>query len=189
MIVYDEIEKAHPDVLNVLLQILDDGKVTDAHGKEVNFCNTIIVMTTNAGSQGTSNTAGFSKSENEANEEKTNKALSSFLRPEFMNRIDEIITFNSLTKDDFVRIAKIMLLELSASLSEKSIELSCTEEVPSLLAEKSYSVKYGARNLRRTIQTEIEDKASELIISSYDSKISGISIYAENGEIRIAVRK
>ncbi|MBO4949548.1 MAG: ATP-dependent Clp protease ATP-binding subunit [Clostridia bacterium] len=189
VVLFDEIEKAHPDVLNVLLQILDDGKVTDAHGKEVNFCNTVIVMTTNAGSQGTSNTAGFSKTENQANEDKTNKALSSFLRPEFMNRIDEIITFNSLTKDDFVRIAKIMLGELKASLSEKQIELSYTEEVPELLANKSYSVKYGARNLRRTIQTEIEDKASELIISSYDSKMSAISIYAEGDEIKIAVSK
>ena len=189
VVLFDEIEKAHPDVLNVLLQILDDGKVTDAHGKEVNFCNTIIVMTTNAGSQNTSNTAGFSKSENEANEEKTNKALSSFLRPEFINRIDEIITFNSLTKEDFVRIARIMLGELSASLSEKGIKLEYTDEVPALLADKSYSVKYGARNLRRTIQTEIEDKASELIISSYDSKMSAISIFAENGEIKIIVTK
>ncbi len=189
VVLFDEIEKAHPDVLNVLLQILDDGKVTDAHGKEVNFCNTIIVMTTNAGSQGTSNTAGFSKTENEANEDKTNKALSSFLRPEFMNRIDEIITFNSLTEEDFVRIAKIMLGELKASLSEKSISLEYTEEIPVLLAKKSFSVKYGARNLRRTIQTEIEDKASELIISSYDSKISGISIFAEGGEIKIVVSK
>ncbi|MBE6680842.1 MAG: ATP-dependent Clp protease ATP-binding subunit [Ruminococcaceae bacterium] len=189
VVLFDEIEKAHPDVLNVLLQILDDGKVTDAHGKEVNFCNTIIVMTTNAGSQNTSNTAGFSKTENEANEDKTNKALSSFLRPEFMNRIDEIITFNSLTKEDFIRIAKIMLGELSASLAEKGIALEYTDEIPSILADKSYSVKYGARNLRRTIQTEIEDKASELIISSYDSKMSGISIYAENGEIKIIVTK
>ena len=189
VVLFDEIEKAHPDVLNVLLQILDDGKVTDAHGKEVNFCNTIIIMTTNAGSQNTSNTAGFSKTENEANEEKTNKALSAFLRPEFMNRIDEIITFNSLTKEDFVRIAKIMLGELKASLSEKEISLEYTEEVPSLLAEKSFSVKYGARNLRRTIQTEIEDKASELIISSYDSKMSAISIYVEGDEIKIVVSK
>lgn len=189
VVLFDEIEKAHPDVLNVLLQILDDGKVTDAHGKEVNFCNTIIVMTTNAGSQNTSNTAGFSKTENEANEEKTNKALSSFLRPEFMNRIDEIITFNSLTKEDFIRIAKIMLGELAASLKEKEITLEYTDEVPSLLAEKSFSVKYGARNLRRTIQTEIEDKASELIISSYDSRMSAISIFAENGEIKIVVSK
>ena len=189
VVLFDEIEKAHPDVLNVLLQILDDGKVTDAHGKEVNFCNTIIVMTTNAGSQNTSNTAGFSKTENEANEEKTSKALSSFLRPEFMNRIDEIITFNSLTKDDFVRIATIMLGELKASLNEKGISLEYTQDIPVLLAEKSFSVKYGARNLRRTIQTEIEDKASELIIASYDSKMSAISIFAEGEEIKIAVRK
>ena len=189
VVLFDEIEKAHPDVLNVLLQILDDGKVTDAHGKEVNFCNTIIVMTTNAGSQNTSNTAGFSKSENQANEEKTNKALSSFLRPEFINRIDEIITFNSLTQEDFVRIANIMLGELRASLSEKEISLEYTDGVPELLAKKAFSVKYGARNLRRIIQTEIEDKASELIISSYDSKMSAISIYAEGDEIKIAVSK
>ena len=189
VVLFDEIEKAHPDVLNVLLQILDDGKVTDAHGKEVNFCNTIIIMTTNAGSADTSNTAGFSKTENEANEEKTTKALSSFLRPEFINRIDEIITFNSLTKEDFITIAKIMLGELEASLKEKGISLDYTDEIPSLLAEKSYSVKYGARNLRRTIQTEIEDKASELIISSYDSKMSAISIFAESGEIKIVVSK
>ena len=189
VVLFDEIEKAHPDVLNVLLQILDDGKVTDAHGKEVNFCNTIIVMTTNAGSQNTSGTAGFSKTENEANEEKTTKALSSFLRPEFINRIDEIITFNSLTKDDFVRIANIMLGELKKSLSEKEISLEYTDEVCEILAEKSYSVKYGARNLRRTIQTEIEDKASELIISSYDSKISAISIFTQENEIKIVVSK
>ena len=189
VVLFDEIEKAHPDVLNVLLQILDDGKVTDAHGKEVNFCNTIIVMTTNAGSQNTSNTAGFSKTENEVNEDKTSKALSSFLRPEFMNRIDEIITFNSLTEENFVEIAKIMLGELSASLSEKSISFEYGDEVPRLLAKKSYSVKYGARNLRRTIQTEIEDKASELIISSYNSKMSGISVYAEGEEIKIVVSK
>ena len=189
VVLFDEIEKAHPDVLNVLLQILDDGKVTDAHGKEVNFCNTIIVMTTNAGSQGTSNTAGFSKSENEANEEKTSKALSAFLRPEFINRIDEIITFNSLTKEDFVRIAKIMLGELCSSLAEKGICFEYTDEVVNLLSEKSYSVKYGARNLRRTIQTEIEDKASELIISSYDSKISGVSAFVEDGEIKVIVKK
>ncbi len=189
VVLFDEIEKAHPDVLNVLLQILDDGKVTDAHGKEVNFNNTIIVMTTNAGSAGTSNLAGFSKTENEANEDKTNKALSTFLRPEFINRIDEVITFNSLTKENFVEIAKIMLGELSASLAEKKISLSYSENIPVLLAEKSFSQKYGARNLRRTIQTEIEDKASELIIAGYDSKITAINIYEENSDIKIVVTK
>ena len=136
-----------------------------------------------------SNSAGFSKTESEAGDDKTQKALSTFLRPEFINRIDEVITFNSLSKDDFTRIAKIMLKELENSLCEKNIRLEYAEEIPSLLAEKSYSHKYGARNLRRTIQTEIEDKASELIISSYDTKISSINIYAENREIKIAVTK
>ena len=189
VILFDEIEKAHPDVLNVLLQILDDGKVTDAHGTEVNFNNTVIIMTTNAGSHGTSNSAGFSKTMDEVNDDKTHKALSQFLRPEFINRIDEVITFNQLTEENFHAIAKIMLGELSASLSAKGISLDYTDEVVKKLADMSYSVKYGARNLRRTIQTEIEDKASELIISSYDSKISGISIYVENDEIKVIVTK
>ena len=164
VVLFDEIEKAHPDVLNILLQILDDGRITDAHGKEVNFCNTVIVMTTNAGSTGSNATAGFSKSEETANEDKTQKALSSFLRPEFINRIDEIITFNHLTKENFVEIAKIMVDELKTALCEKGTELLCTDEVYKILADKSYSQKYGARNLRRLIQTEIEDKAEELII-------------------------
>ena len=189
VVLFDEIEKAHPDVLNVLLQILDDGKVTDAHGKEVNFNNTVIIMTTNAGSHGTSNSAGFSKTMDEVNDDKTHKALSQFLRPEFINRIDEVITFNQLTEENFHAIAKIMLGELSASLSAKGISLDYTDEVVKKLADMSYSVKYGARNLRRTIQTEIEDKASELIISSYDSKISGISIYVENDEIKVIITK
>ncbi len=189
VVLFDEIEKAHPDVLNVLLQILDDGKVTDAHGKEVNFNNTVIIMTTNAGSHGTSNSAGFSKSLDQVNDDKTHKALSQFLRPEFINRIDEVITFNQLTEENFHEIAKIMLRELSDSLSAKSINMDYTDDVIRKLADMSYSVKYGARNLRRTIQTEIEDKASELIISSYDSKISGISIYVENDEIKVIVTK
>ena len=189
VVLFDEIEKAHPDVLNILLQILDDGRITDAHGKEVNFCNTVIVMTTNAGSVGSNATAGFSKSEETANEDRTHKALSSFLRPEFINRIDEIITFNHLTKENFVEIAKIMVDELKTALNEKGTELLCTDEVYSILAEKSYSLKYGARNLRRLIQTEIEDKAAELIISSYDSKASCISIYAQDKEIKVIVKK
>ena len=189
VVLFDEIEKAHPDVLNVLLQILDDGKVTDAHGKEVNFCNTVIIMTTNAGSHGTSGAAGFSRTSGEVNEDKTNKALSAFLRPEFINRIDEVITFNSLTKENFMQIARIMLGELCESLSQKGIVLEYTDKIPEILAEKSFSEKYGARNLRRTIQTEIEDRAAELIISSYDSKISGISIYDEDGEIKVIVTK
>ncbi len=189
VVLFDEIEKAHPDVLNVLLQILDDGRITDAHGKEVNFKNVILVMTTNAGSTGTSAAAGFSKSTAQVNEEKTQKALSSFLRPEFINRIDEIITFNPLTKENFVDIARIMIKELADALSLKNVTLDCAEDVYGILAEKSFSEKYGARNLRRLIQTEIEDKAAELIISGYDSSISAISVYSENGEIRVIVKK
>ena len=189
VVLFDEIEKAHPDVLNVLLQILDDGRITDAHGKEVNFKNTIIVMTTNAGSVGTSAAAGFSKSQAEVNEDKTHKALAAFLRPEFINRVDEIITFNSLSRENFVSIARIMVKELADTLEVKKILLTCTDEVYTLLADKAYSVKYGARNLRRLIQTEIEDRAAELIIAGYDSKITGISVYAENGEIRVIVTK
>ncbi len=189
VVLFDEIEKAHPDVLNVLLQILDDGRITDAHGKEVNFKNTIIVMTTNAGSVGTSAAAGFSKSQAEVNEDKTHKALAAFLRPEFINRVDEIITFNSLSRENFVSIARIMVKELADTLEAKKILLTCTDEVYTLLADKAYSVKYGARNLRRLIQTEIEDRAAELIIAGYDSKITGISVYAENGEIRVIVTK
>ena len=189
VVLFDEIEKAHPDVLNVLLQILDDGRITDAHGKEVNFKNTIIVMTTNAGSVGTSAAAGFSRSQDEVNEDKTHKALAAFLRPEFINRVDEIITFNGLTKENFVAIARIMIRELADTLEAKKITLTCTDEVYTLLAEKAYSVKYGARNLRRLIQTEIEDRAAELIIAGYDSKITGISVYADGGEIRVIVTK
>lgn len=189
VVLFDEIEKAHPDVLNVLLQILDDGRITDAHGKEVNFKNVILVMTTNAGSTGTSAAAGFSKSTAQVNEEKTQKALGSFLRPEFINRIDEIITFNPLTKENFVDIARIMIKELADALSLKNVTLDCAEDVYGILAEKSFSEKYGARNLRRLIQTEIEDKAAELIISGYDSSISAISVYSENGEIRVIVKK
>lgn len=189
VVLFDEIEKAHPDVLNILLQILDDGRITDAHGKEVNFKNVILVMTTNAGSTGTSAAAGFSKSTAQVNEEKTQKALSSFLRPEFINRIDEIITFNPLTKENFVDIARIMIKELADALSLKNVTLDCAEDVYGILAEKSFSEKYGARNLRRLIQTEIEDKAAELIISGYDSSISAISVYSENGEIRVIVKK
>ncbi len=188
VVLFDEIEKAHPDVLNILLQILDDGRITDAHGKEVNFCNTIIVMTTNAGSVGTSATAGFSKSEEAVNDDKTHKALNSFLRPEFINRIDEIITFNHLSKENFIEIAKIMVGELQTALAEKNIQLVCADEVYGLLAEKSYSLKYGARNLRRLIQTEIEDKAAELIIASYSTAVSEISVSVENSAVKVEIK-
>ena len=176
VVLFDEIEKAHPDVLNILLQILDDGRITDARGKTVNFENTIIVMTTNSGSDNTSTTVGFTQNELAAAENKTMKALSSFLRPEFINRIDEIITFNALTKENFVSIAKIMLDELKAVLAEKDIRFSYTDEAAAYIAENSYSHKYGARNMRRYITANVEDKLAEYIISDYDKKISVASL-------------
>ncbi len=185
VVLFDEIEKAHPDVLNILLQILDDGRITDAHGRTVNFENTVIVMTTNAGSDKTSGVVGFLPDEAKGSEEKTEKALSTFLRPEFINRVDEIITFNSLTKADFAKIAKIMLGQLSELLADKAIKLEFTDEAAAYVAEQSYSQKYGARNMRRYIQKHIEDKLAELIISDYDKTVSVAKIFVRNGELII----
>ena len=185
VILFDEIEKAHPDVLNILLQILDDGRITDAHGKTVNFENTVIVMTTNAGSDRNTSSAGFSASSETVAEAKTEKALSSFLRPEFINRVDEIITFRSLDKQDFAKIAGIMICELESVLGEKDIKLKYSDDALALISERSYSAKFGARNMRRFIQTEIEDKLAELIISDYNRSFSEAEISAENGELKI----
>ena len=180
VVLFDEIEKAHPDVMNILLQILDDGQITDARGKKVNFENTIIVMTTNAGAVGVSATAGFLTGANASvDDSKTDKALSQFLRPEFLNRVDEIITFRSLDKDDFVKIAKIMLSDLDKALAEKGISLSFSENAVRALAEKSFSVKYGARNLRRTIQRDVEDALAQRLISDYNAKITAVSLDAD----------
>ena len=188
VILFDEIEKAHPDVLNILLQILDDGRITDAHGKEVSFSNCIIVMTTNAGSHGSYNSAGFNGQNTLVSQDKILKALNEFLRPEFINRIDEIITFNSLTQQDFAEISKILLDDLKASLYEKGITFTYTEQSAVELAKKAFSIKYGARNLRRLIQTEVEDKAAELIISNYDVKISSLMMdVSQDGQIQIAM--
>jgi len=182
VILFDEIEKAHADVLNILLQILDDGKITDAHGKLVNFENTLIIMTTNAGSDRSSSISGFSDKTDEGLNEKTEKALSAFLRPEFINRIDEIITFRSLDRDDFVKIAKIMLGELKNALEEKSVKFLFSDKAAEYIAQKSFSVKFGARNMRRFIQTNVEDELAERIISSYNDRISAVSLDAdENG--------
>ncbi len=176
IVLFDEIEKAHPDVMNILLQILDDGRITDSHGKEVKFDNCVIVMTTNAGSTGVANTAGFGASTASIAENRTEKALLEFLRPEFINRIDEIITFRSLEKEDFVRIAKIMLDDLAKALCDKDITVRYTDAVPARIAEKAFSTKYGARNMRRYISREIEDVAAEKIISGYAANISEIAI-------------
>ena len=182
IVLFDEIEKAHPDVLNILLQVLDDGRITDAQGRVVNFENTIIVMTSNAGSEGSVGGMGFGRSDGDKVKEKTMKALQGFLRPEFLNRVDEIITFNHLTEENFLGIADIMLKELQESLSTRGLTLSWDDDLRRLLVKKAYSVTYGARNLRRTIQKELEDPISEAIIDSFQHPISAIRIRVE-GEI------
>ena len=183
VVLFDEIEKAHPDLLNVLLQVLDDGRITDAQGRTVNFENTIIVMTSNAGSEGRVGGMGFGRTQQDQVKEKTMKALSEFLRPEFINRVDEIITFNHLTEEDFLGIADIMLRELQDSLTARGLMLTWGEELRHYLVEKAYSTVYGARNLRRTIQRDLEDPISEKIIDSFEKPISAIRIRVENEQI------
>ena len=185
IVLFDEIEKAHPDVLNILLQILDDGRITDARGKTVNFENTVIVMTTNAGSDRSGATAGFALSAETVAENKTQKALEGFLRPEFINRVDEIITFRQLDEHDFVSIARIMLDELKTSLSEKSIALSYTDEALELIAKASFSRKFGARNMRRYIQKEVEDRLAEQIIADYTHKYSVAKVTLKDDTINV----
>ncbi len=183
VVLFDEIEKAHPDVLNILLQILDDGQVTDASGRKVNFENTVIVMTTNAGARGVEAKAGFgSSAEMSAEESKTEKALEAFLRPEFLNRVDEIITFRSLEKEDFVSIAKIMLSDLQKTLAEKEITFEFTENAARAIAEKGFSRKFGARNLRRIIQRDVEDTIANRLISDYDSTVSYVYLDEKDNE-------
>ena len=186
VVLFDEIEKAHPDVLNVLLQILDDGQITDAHGRKVNFENTVIVMTSNAGSDRKEGTVGFNKSASELDQDRAMKALRQFLRPEFINRVDEIVCFNKLSEEDFRPIARLMLDELKASMKEKGLTLAYDEELVKHLVKKSYSAAYGARNLRRTIQKEIEDALALEIINSYDHPVSQIAVTAE--EDRVVIR-
>ncbi len=185
VVLFDEIEKAHPDVLNVLLQILDDGVITDAHGRKVNFENAVIVMTSNAGSDRGSGSVGFGSSLNEQGRERVMKALQEFLRPEFINRVDEIIYFNRLTEENFHHIAHIMLDELQQSLEDKGYHFTYEDALVELLVKKSYSVTYGARNLRRTIQKELEDPMAAQIIQSYENPIASIRATAENGEVKI----
>ena len=187
VVLFDEIEKAHPDVLNVLLQVLDDGRITDAQGRVVNFENTIIVMTSNAGSEGSVGGMGFGRSDGDKVKEKTMKALQGFLRPEFLNRVDEIITFNHLTEENFLGIADIMLKELQESLSIRGLTLSWDDDLRRLLVKKAYSVTYGARNLRRTIQKELEDPISEAIIDSFQHPISAIRIRVEGETVKLDI--
>ena len=187
IVLFDEIEKAHPDVLNILLQVLDDGRITDAQGRVVNFENTIIVMTSNAGSEGSVGGMGFGRSDGDKVKEKTMKALQGFLRPEFLNRVDEIITFNHLTEENFLGIADIMLKELQESLSTRGLTLSWDDDLRQLLVKKAYSVTYGARNLRRTIQKELEDPMSEAIIDSFEHPISAIRIRVEGETVKLDI--
>ncbi|MBQ0038669.1 MAG: ATP-dependent Clp protease ATP-binding subunit [Clostridiales bacterium] len=185
VVLFDEIEKAHPDVLNVLLQILDDGQITDAHGRKVNFENTVIVMTSNAGSDKAVGAVGFGKSEGEQGKERVMKALQDFLRPEFINRVDEIVYFNQLSRDNFKGIARIMLGELTQSLGDKGYHFTYDDVLVDHLVEKSYSAAYGARNLRRTIQKELEDKMATAIINSLDDPITQIKATVEDGQIKL----
>ena len=178
VILFDEIEKAHPDVLNILLQILDEGRVSDAHGKVVSFENTVIIMTTNAGATMSSNTPGFGASAQKQEKGRTEKALGEFLRPEFINRVDEIITFRSLGREDFVRIAGLMLGELRDTLAARDIKVSWTEAAQEYVADRSYSRKFGARNMRRYVQTHIEDGIADELIRRYGERVTAVTIDA-----------
>ena len=185
VILMDEIEKAHPDVLNILLQILDDGRLTDAHGRMVNFENTVIIMTSNAGSGSKTTSLGFGKTASEQGKDKAMKALEDLMRPEFLNRIDEIIAFNQLTEDDFARIAGILLGDLAKNLAERNIRLTWDDSLTKYLVDKSYSIKFGARNLRRLIEKEVENALAAKLIESYDHAIVGAHVSVQDGALHV----
>ena len=185
VVLFDEIEKAHPDVMNILLQILDEGKVNDAQGRSVNFENTIIAMTSNAGSTDKGTGVGFNKTEKDISKEKAMKALSDFLRPEFLSRIDEVVVFNPLTMESYEQIAAIMLDEMKEPLAEKGISLKYSKKALTVIAEKSFGKKFGARDIRKVIRTDIEDKIAELIIASAEEPIAVIKIGEKKGELEI----
>ena len=185
VVLFDEIEKAHPDVMNILLQILDDGRITDAQGRTVNFENTIIVMTTNAGSSNKSGSVGFGGSLSDMSRERTMKALNEFLRPEFINRVDEVICFNQLSEENFRGIAELMLGELREVLAQKDKALVWDESVIDYLVKEAYSVTYGARNLRRVIQKQIEDVLAQRIVDSRGTDIKEIRLTEEDGKIKV----
>jgi len=188
VVLFDEIEKAHPDVMNILLQILDDGRITDAQGRTVNFENTIIVMTTNAGSNNKSGSVGFGGSLGDMSRERSMKALNEFLRPEFINRVDEVVCFNQLSEENFRGIAKLMLDELSAVLAERGKKLTWDESLIDYLVNKGYSVTYGARNLRRLIQKEIEDVVAQKVIEQRGENTNVIGLSAGDGKVIVTVR-
>ncbi|MBQ1260525.1 MAG: ATP-dependent Clp protease ATP-binding subunit, partial [Clostridia bacterium] len=183
VILFDEIEKAHPDVLNILLQILDDGKITDSQGRQVSFANTVIIMTTNAGSESSSSISGFAEKREVRELDRVHKALATFLRPEFINRIDEIIAFRHLDKADFARIADIMLTQLKTHLSGKGIKLIYSEECLKFIANESYSDKFGARNMRRYIERNVEDEIANILIENNERDVSGISLSIKDNKL------
>ena len=183
VVLFDEIEKAHPDVMNILLQVLDDGRITDSQGRVANFENTVIVMTSEGGTGG----MGFGRTQQDQVKEKTMKALQGFLRPEFLNRVDEIITFNHLSEENFLNIADIMMKELQTSLEGRGLTFTWDDSIRDYLVKKAYSVTYGARNLRRTVQRSLEDPISEAIIDSFEHPISKLHAYVENDEVKLNV--
>ena len=185
VILFDELEKAHPDVLNILLQILDDGRITDAQGRVVNFENTIIIMTSNAGSDRKDGSVGFGKTVSEQSKEKALKALGEFLRPEFINRVDEVVCFNKLTEENFRAIAAIMLGELRDSLATRGLTFDWDDSLVDYLVKKSYSVQYGARNLRRTIQKDLEDPIAEKLIDAYQNPLHALHAKADSEHVTL----
>ncbi len=185
VVLFDEIEKAHPDVLNILLQVLDDGRITDAHGRTVNFENTVIVMTTNAGSSTKVGSVGFGRTANEQGKDRAMKALNDFLRPEFINRVDEIVYFNQLSEDNFKGIAVLMLKELVGTLKEKEINFTWDDTLLDYLVKKSYSATYGARNLRRLIQKELEDAIAVRLIEGWQSPVSQLKAVSDGEKLEL----
>ena len=185
VVLFDEIEKAHPDVMNILLQILDEGRINDSQGRSVSFENTVIVMTSNAGSTDRDTGVGFNKTDSDIAKDKAMKALREFLRPEFLGRIDEIVVFNPLTEENFAGIAGLMLDEMKSPLEEKHISLRYTDEALKAIAHKAYGQKLGARDIRRVIRNEVEDKIAELLIDKGEGAVSAVAISADNGEIKV----
>ena len=188
VVLFDEIEKAHPDVLNILLQILDDGRITDAQGRTVNFENTVIVMTTNAGSNTNNGAVGFGGTVNDMGKERAMKALNDFLRPEFINRVDEIVYFNKLTEENFRGIAGLMLTEVRDVMAERNLKLSWDGTVIDYLVKKGYSVIYGARNLRRAIQKDVEDAIAAEIVDRRGEKLTEITLSSDGEKIQIGAK-
>ncbi|NCB04631.1 MAG: ATP-dependent Clp protease ATP-binding subunit, partial [Clostridia bacterium] len=183
VVLFDEIEKAHPDVLNMLLQILDDGRITDAQGRYVSFENAVVIMTSNAGSERRDGAVGFGRTVTEQGREKALRALNDIMRPEFINRIDEIVSFNHLTEEDFARICRIMLEDLRAAVARNGITLTYDDALVAYLVKKSFTVKYGARNLRRLIEKEVEDRAAGLIIAAYENPLKHLTVSADDTQV------